>query len=153
MTNKRFAVQALLMVVGGVLMLLGTVLILAGLAHSTTTVTNSLGAIISDIDPNVALVGTVMSGEVIEDADGREATNVRIHPKYMYALFDEAILFCGYEGERLTENGAMLAGPHTFTYRRAASRLIQGVPCHELVGVDKVAIPPSITDIIQGRKS
>ena len=100
---------------------------------------NSLGVVISNVDPNVSLVGSIVSGEMHQDKDGRVGTSVRVHPKAMYALWDESILFCGDESERLsTPDGNLLIGNYAFTYRRAASRLIDGVACHELVAVDKI---------------
>jgi hypothetical protein len=122
-------------------MILGLLLV-ANYAHCATTSTakhNSLGTTIS-IDPNAYFVGSIVSGEMHQDKDGRVGTNVRVHPKTMYALFDESIMFCGDESIRLSSpEGSILNGDYAFTYRREASRLIEGIACHELRSVDKLA--------------
>ena len=100
---------------------------------------NAFGAVTPTIDPNITLIGNILSGELKQDADGRLATNLRVHPKYTYGLFDESILFCGDESARLSEaDGAIIQSDLAFTYHRSASRLINGVPCYTLVGVDKI---------------
>jgi hypothetical protein len=129
MTSKVFAAKMLLLVAG--IVIAGTLM----LAHCTTTVTNSLGAVISDIDPNVSLVASLLGGEVHEDRDGREGFNLRLHPLYMYGLFDESVMFCGDVRSMLEGKKAAF---QVYTYRRAASRLIDGIPCHALVGVDDI---------------
>jgi hypothetical protein len=135
MIEQKSAVKTLL----PIFTFVGLLLLFTAFAHCTTTSkSNGLGVVLNDIDPNISLIGTIMSGDIIQDDDGREGTNIRVHPKYTYGLFDESVLFCGFEGDRLSEDNKMLAGNRIFTYRRAASRLIRGVPCHQLIGVDKV---------------
>lgn len=104
---------------------------------------NGLGAVIDHVDPNVSLVGSLVAGQAIEDNDGREGTVVRIHPLGMYSLFDEAITFCGDEKDKITKTGTndLLVGNYAFTYRRAASRLINGVPCFALRSVYPIVEP------------
>jgi hypothetical protein len=99
----------------------------------------TLGVVIDHIDPNVSLVGSVVAGQMVADEDGRQGTAVRIHPKAMYALFDETVTFCGDESARVSRaDGTLISGNYAFTYRRAAARLIKGVPCFELRSVDKL---------------
>ena len=109
----------------------------AQLSHATTTQrTNAFGAVIGNIDPNMSLLGSIVSGQLVADQDGRNATAIRIHPKGMYALFDESIAFCGDQTDKLsTPMGNILQGDLVFTYRRQASRLVDGVPCFELRSV------------------
>ena len=127
--------------------ILGLILLLAlifwplALCHGSTTSaqkTNSLGADISQVNPNINYVAMIIEGSIVGDRKN-VGTNLRLHPKYMYALFDEAVLFCGDVSPFLTdENSKIIQGYLVFTYRRAASRLINEVPCHELVAVDRL---------------
>jgi hypothetical protein len=131
------------MVAGIILMLLGLLMVLAGLSldvHGATTKhQNSLGAVISDINPVISLVGSEVDGQFLQASDGRMGTLVRIHPKATYALFDQSVLFCGDEADRLAEpTGALLKGWYAFTYKRQAARLIDGIACYSLVSVDKL---------------
>lgn len=107
--------------------------------HATTTTSakksNVFGAQTLVVDPNVTLVASLLSGEVHEDTDGRQGFNLRLHPKYTYGLFDESIMFCG-DIRPMMEN--KFTRFQAYTYRRAASRLIDGIACHALVGVDDV---------------
>jgi hypothetical protein len=120
--------------------ILGIFLLIASFAHCTrTSHETSFGAVINDIDPNVAIVASVVSGEIHTEENGQANTNLRIHPRFMYGLFDESILFCGNEVGRVTNpDGRILQGFYAFTYRRTALRLVDGVPCFRLVSVDKL---------------
>jgi hypothetical protein len=126
--------------IGWFIILAALFLCLAGLmigtGHaSTTSRTNAFGAQTITSDPNVTLVASLLGGEVHKDSDGRLGYNLRLHPKYTFGLYDESIMFCGdirgqMDGKQTTFQA--------YTYRRAASRLIDGIPCHALVGVDDV---------------
>lgn len=115
--------------------------IFTAFAHAATTSKrgNALGVVVSDVDPNMTIVATLIAGEPHYDRDGRVGVNLRLHPKYTYGLFDTSIMFCGdivgMFDNRQTQYQAL-------TYRREASRLIDGIPCHELKGVDDVANSP-----------
>ena len=136
--DKKFAAAAIIGFIAAVL-LFCVAMTLVSDATTTKPRKNSLGAVINDIDPNMAIVGSIIDGNIHQDADGRQGTTIRIHPKAMYALFDESIMFCGDRSDVLTTpDSAILSGNYAFTYRRQASRLIDGVACHELVGVDKI---------------
>ncbi len=116
------------------------------LARGTTTKNqNSLGVVISPINPNIAIVGSLVSGEMVEDADGRQGTSIRIHPVDVYSFYDEGIVFCGDESARVTNDGHLLKGDLVFIYRREAPRLIEGVPCFTLRAVYKA-------DQLKGKK-
>lgn len=106
----------------------------AELSHGTTTdQPNSLGVVISNINPNTSLVGSIVDGQIVADKDGREATAIRIHPIGMYALYDQTIAFCGDQTVKLTKpDGRVIQGDIVFIYRRQAARLIDGIPCFEL---------------------
>ena len=116
---------------------------LTGFAHGATTSkkSNAFGAVTPTIDPNVSMVAAILSVEQHRDRDGRVGLNFRLHPLYSYSLFDESLMFCGdvvpmFEGK--------VATFQAFTYRRAASRLIDGIPCHELRGVNDVVTKTGI---------
>ena len=51
-----------------------------------------------------------------------------------YMLFDEAILFCGLPVEKFKG----ITEPFVLTYKRTASRIVQGIGCHMLVRVDSI---------------
>jgi hypothetical protein len=72
------------------------------LTHAKTTSghPNSLGVVVGEINPNTSLVASIIGGLFVHDRDGRTATALRVHPKGMYALFDEMILFCGMSPSR-----------------------------------------------------
>ena len=55
----------------------------------------------------------------------------RIQPIGTYSLFTEDILFCSMSPEKFLNK----SNPMVITYRTKASRLIQGIGCHELVAV------------------
>ena len=138
MMDKKVACGTL---IGFIVLLIIFFVCMTILGHATTTKPreNSLGVVISDVDPNTAIVGSILEGTINTDKDGRMGISVRIHPKASYTLFDESLMFCGDESDRLSdENGNILNGNYAFTYHRAASRLILGVPCHALVSVDKI---------------
>lgn len=87
-------------------------------------------------NPNTSLVGNIIAGAIVFDEDGRAGTALRIHPKGMYALYDQTVTFCGDQTtEVATPDGRILTNDLVFTYRRAASRLIDGIPCFDLRSV------------------
>lgn len=106
--------------------------------HAATTSSkksNAFGAQTITVDPNVTLVASLLGGEVHRDGDGRLGYNLRLHPKYTFGLFDESVMFCGdVRGMLENKSTTFLA----YTYRKAASRLIDSVPCHQLIGIDEV---------------
>jgi len=142
MTRKTLAAIVLLTTLAAVMLSCGAALCRGEVPQAPETRPTALGIVVDHSNPNASLVGSVVAGQMLQDADGRQATEVRIHPKGMYALFDETLLFCGDESSRVARpDGHLLTGNYAFTYRRAASRLIDGVPCFALRSVDKIAEP------------
>lgn len=133
-THQRIAIWGLLCFIMALMLSCG-----AMLSHGREVSTprpNGLGVVIPTINPNTSLIGSIVNGTFIHDKDGRTATAVTIHPKGMYSLFDEGIAFCGDQADNLsTPDGHILQGILVFTYRRQASRLVDGVPCFELRSV------------------
>jgi hypothetical protein len=130
------------------LMLLGGALLCHGAV--TRYRPNSLGVLIPMDNPNTSTVGEIVSGEEHVDGDGRIGVNLRIHPLATYRLFDTSVMFCGDESlDQLTiqdgDKYYFVMGYYVFTYKRVSARLIDGVPCHDLLGVNKVILPPGTT--------
>lgn len=107
---------------------------------------NSLGVLIPTMNPNTAIVGQIVGGEQHVDKDGRVGINVRIHPVATYRLFDTSVMFCGDVTDKLTirdgDKHYFFMGYYVLIYKRVSARLIDGVPCHDLLDVDKVLLPP-----------
>lgn len=129
MTSKPFAAKMLLLIAG-----VAAVLLFASLGHCTVTTKSATPERVVRTDPNVILVGTIKDGNIIEDENGNQGTNLRIQSAGHY---DQSVMFCGYEGDRVTENYHVIQDDLIFTYRRAASRLVNGVPCFELISVER----------------
>jgi len=108
--------------------LLLVVLAFATAAHCrTANQQNSFGAVISDDNPNIYMFGSVVGGAVVQCGKGY-CTNVTFNPHLTSTLHTESVLFCGDAAD--TFNG--LRGPLVVTYRRQASRQINGIGCHNL---------------------
>jgi hypothetical protein len=126
---KDFAQGFVLGGFGAVIVLL----ILSGLGHCATTHTshNSLGTIAYQENPYNYIVASAKDAKVV--AEGK-ATSLRLQPMYTYALYDEQLLLCGDESDRL--NGT--SQPMVLTYERRAHRVVEGIACHELIGVNEL---------------
>lgn len=74
---------------------------------------NSLGAVISDDNPYVYLMGLPVDGKVFED-NHRIYTNIAVRPFGTDMLHTEQVLFCGNETESF--NG--MTGVLVIAYRR-----------------------------------
>jgi len=97
----------------------------------TTKHENSLGVVQYTSNPLMYQAGGVADApNSVSNIDGN--LNLRIKPLGTYMLYDESILFCGMPIDKFRG----VASPFVLTYKRAASRTIQGVGCHELVRVD-----------------
>jgi hypothetical protein len=116
---------------------LGVILGMVTLGICATTSTakhkDSLGVVMQQTNPNVYLSGTLLDGSVF-DSDGREFTSLRVHPLKTFALYDEDLLLCGNKAEDFQGK----TSPVLITYERVAHQTVQGVACHELMGVDEV---------------
>lgn len=108
------------------------------LAHGATReLPQVVREVVIQSDPNAALVGSIAGGQLVSDeSEEHIATALRVTPVGM-KLFDVGIAFCGNVGAQVTEQDGskFLRGDVVFTYRRASPRLIDGVPCFDLVSV------------------
>lgn len=104
---------------------------MVALGHAETTKArpNSLGVPQFIANQYSYLLALPLDGQVL---DGKY-TNIRFWPYGTPALFDESILFCGNTTEAFDK-----AGPVVVTYRTQASRVYQGVACHDLLSVFEV---------------
>jgi hypothetical protein len=82
-------------------------------------------------NPYTYKVGALIGGEIIGSNEGAV---VRIQPLATYGLFTEDILLCGVPADKF----AGKSNPLVLTYKTKASRLVQGIGCHELVRVDQL---------------
>ena len=60
--------------------------------------------------------------------------NIRFQPLATYSLFSENILICGVPQEMFANK----RNPMVLTYKTKASRIVQGIGCHELIRVDEM---------------
>lgn len=119
------------MILGFVLALIVVLLFVgAGFAHgATTSKQNVLGSVSYTSNPLMYNAGSVAEAKNI---DGN--LSLRFKPIGTYSLYDENVLLCGLPMEKF--NG--IHEPFLLTYRRQASRLVQGIGCHDLVRVDNM---------------
>lgn len=110
-----------------------------GKAHARTTSMqpNATGALVYTENPFTYVVGEIIGGDVVVSGNDI-AISVRLHPYGTYMLFDQSVLFCGRESALFLLDGTNRLKPGwlAFTYRRAASRTVEGVGCHTLMAVD-----------------
>jgi hypothetical protein len=71
-----------------------------------------------------------------------KSITLRLQPLATYGLFSEDILFC--DQKEVATLFAEKHNPVVLTYKTKASRLIQGVGCHDLVRVDEMAVPKEV---------
>lgn len=87
-------------------------------------------------NPNAYLLGSIKGGASI---DNGAAINIEFAPAHAGPLATQTILFCGNRAASFTDDaGGLLQGPRVITYRKAASRLVLGVPCHDLIAVEAI---------------
>ncbi len=111
-------------------MFVAAVAILTGHAATSSKHDNAIGSIQYFDNPNIYQVGKAVGLAYVGQS---KAFTVRIQPLATYSLFTEDVLLC--------EGAELFAGkenPLVLTYRRQASRLIDGVGCHTLVRVDEM---------------
>ena len=123
---KQFAVGYLIGVA-----LVAMLFVLAPLAHCAVgnKHVNSLGVPMFFDNPMTYKAGSVTA---LAYVDG--GLVARIQPIGTYSLFTEDILFCSTSPEKFLNK----SNPMVLTYRTKASRMIQGVGCHELVVVQSI---------------
>lgn len=96
---------------------------------------NGLGVILPQDNPFMYNMGIVAHGTVIRDDKGREYTAIDFAPVGGRMLFPEGILLCGNQGRELMEHQMKVV---VLTYERQAHTMVQGIGCHELVGINEV---------------
>jgi hypothetical protein len=103
---------------------------------------SELGSLVLTENPNMYYVGEIIEGDVIGSGNN-VSISLRIHPLGTYLLFDENLVFCGREAipKLLTDQEHLKDGWVAFTYRRQASRLVEGVACHTLISADRLEQP------------
>ena len=104
-------------------------MIALGHAETTKARPNSLGVPEEMHNSYTYLLGLPIDGQILDGKD----TNIRFWPYGTPALFDQTILFCG-----ITDAFNGKTGPVVVTYRTQASRVYQGVPCHDLKSVFEI---------------
>jgi hypothetical protein len=80
------------------------------------------------------IYGSVVENNVIRDRKGGYATNIQFQPRYASEVFTENVLFCGNRAAVF----AVTNGPIVVTYGRIAHKLVNKVPCFDLLSVDHV---------------
>ena len=109
------------------------VLLFTGLSKAAiqTHKQNSLGVVISQENPYTYKVGSIVAAFDINEGKGMV---VRIQPSKTYLTFFEDILLCGSPVDML--NGKH--NPLALIYKTVDSRMIDGIGCHELLGVSEI---------------
>jgi hypothetical protein len=123
-------VVASLVVLALTFMLIAAVLIATGHASTTRPRPNTLGVAQFYDNPYAYLLALPVDGQVLEG----KYTNIRFAPYAAPDLFVQSILFCGDVTPMFDGKTGVLA----VTYRAQASRLYQGVACHEILSVFQV---------------
>jgi hypothetical protein len=136
-TVERIGFLALLALILLLLLHIGALLTHAS-AATVATQRNSLGAVISDINPNMYVLGRVVRGSLHECDKEEWCTTVEI-VEYKSALLlpPPTMTFCGDEVKPINEatnKGVWVI----FTYRRQGTRIYSGIVCHDLVNVISV---------------
>lgn len=80
------------------------------------------------------IYGSVVEKNLIHDGKGKYATNITFQPRYASELFTQSVLFCGNRADVFNE----VEGPIVVTYGRIAHKMVQDVPCFDLLRVDRV---------------
>ena len=109
-------------------------LLLAAYAHGSTSSTkrgNAIGSVQYQENPFTYKVGKVYAVGVVDNN-----LVLRIQPLATYVLFSEDILFC--DREKVVSMFVGKRNPFILTYKTQASRLIQGIGCHEMVRIDEM---------------
>ena len=70
---------------------------------------------------------------MIRDHKGQYATSVIFQPRYASQLFTKSVLFCGNRVDAFHGADTIVV-----TYRRVPHRMVEGVPCFDLVSVERV---------------
>jgi len=87
-----------------------------------------------DQNPYSYIYGSVTKRDMIRDDKGQDATNITFQPRYTSEVFTKSVLFCGDRTDAFNK----VDGPIVVTYKRVPHRMVEGVPCFDLVSVDHV---------------
>lgn len=125
MLNKKRSAAGLLIIAA-----IAAVTLIATLAHCAVESrgASSIGNVVYQDNPLTYKAGDLID---LDSVSERQAINMTIQPLGTYALFRESILVCG-------DSVAPLKGKHNpllLVYKTAASRSVDGIGCHRLVGV------------------
>jgi hypothetical protein len=117
------------------------VLLLANAAHGKTTKPSDTTCWLPEgcVTQYQSNPYTYKVGEVSASGFPDDAIVLRIQPLATYNLFTEDVLFCDRQ-----KVAGMFTGKHNplvLTYKTRASRMVQGIGCHDLVRVDEMAQP------------
>ena len=91
---------------------------------------NSIGSLMYMDNPMTYKAGAITSVAYV----GHEGLSVRMQPIGTYGLFTEEFLFCDANPDRFLNQ----TNPMVLTFRTKASRMIDGIGCHELVNVSSI---------------
>lgn len=100
-------------------------------AAATGNHNNSLGIPMFNDNPMTYKAGAITAVAYVE---GNKGLVVRVQPIGTYSLFTEDFLFCGSPVDFFLNK----TNPMVLTYRTKASRLIDGIGCHELINVSSL---------------
>ena len=84
-----------------------------------------------EMNPYTYKAGSVSVSGIVDDA-----VVLRIQPLATYNLFTEDILLC--DKKKLAEMFEGKHNPLLLTYKTKASRMVQGIGCHDLVRADEL---------------
>jgi len=116
----------------GICLLFLLLFVAAVFADTSNKQTNAFGAIVYQDNPYNYEYGKAVAASYVQD-EGHVGLNVRFQPSRTYTLFTETILFCGDVWEQFENSSLVIV-----TYERESHRLIKGIPCRELIAVDRL---------------
>ena len=130
MIDKKIAAGSVLTV----LLMAVIILACATLGHCAVSgrAPSSIGNVVYQENPLTYKAGNLTDYAFI----GKTGLVLTIQPVGTYSLFQESILVCNSK-----ETGDLITGkknPMVFAYKTRASRLVEGVGCHELVRVYEI---------------
>ena len=95
---------------------------------------NGLGVVIEYNNPLMYNFGIIKDGDIVR-AGEHVATNLRFQPYGTFTLYTEQVLLCGPPSQELIDRSG---GPIVLAYKRQAHEAVDGIACHDLLGVFSV---------------